>query len=166
MILSFKEHFPWDDESGHAAPTDFQQSIRRGLGKRVTRNGTNGAMRKVHTIRRGERYREGMRLQFATGPRFHNVVFDEAVCTGVEPIHMDIFRRRLLEVGGQASHVLQLGAVSDITRKKHLYDLGALACNDGLSIDHFLRWFIADIIANGPLIGQIVHWTDLRYIKA
>jgi hypothetical protein len=62
--------------------------------------------------------------------------------------------------------VLPLGAVSDITRKKHLYDLGALACNDGLSIDHFLRWFIADIIANGPLIGQIVHWTDLRYIKA
>jgi len=38
-----------------------------------------------------------------------------------------------------------------------------LAENDGLSMEQFTKWFLLDVVTNGPGVYQIVHWTEVRY---
>lgn len=170
MIISFKEYFPWAGADGLPERTGFREKILACVldGRDGRDAGSEGcsierAVPKLHTIRRvpangRPRYREGMRLQFATGPRFKKVVFAEAVCTGVQLIKMVLYPTPFLnQMELCCYHGEKLDAL--LTGKAQR----ALHANDGLSDLNFTKWFLLDLITNGPGVYQLVHWTDARY---
>lgn len=124
MILGFKPQFVSEIESG----------------------------KKVHTIRRGFRWKAGNTIQFATGVRTKNYnQFKSGVCDGVEEIRIMYVDGDLeVRVGG---HTLAMVERLELAKK------------DGFDDYHeFVRWFY-DATEKGKedFLGQIVHWTKMRY---
>lgn len=159
MNLSFKSHFPWPGANGKPEPTYFDGRILSALNPKS--ESPAPPLRKLHTIRRAAadgtcRYREGMDLHMVTGPRFKPERFVVAKCTGVQPIKMGL----IPVVNTNSSPGL---CIMVFINGKRLFNPVQLANNDGLDIDQFTKWFMLDIIQNGPFTGHIIHWTDLIY---
>jgi len=174
MNINFKTHFPWPDADGEPEPTHFKEQVLNSVNARL---GTpllfQGRGVKLHTIRRIKngkpRFREGMKLTFSMGPRFKPERFGEAVCTGVQQLRFEHATWvEELPVGSDQlipNHVLVISQLTDVTitclppvQRYHL------ALNDGFpDLSTFERWFLLDVLQNGPGDYQLVHWTDLRY---
>lgn len=130
MILGFSKQFPWGD------PTRFVEKIKN--------------KRKIHTLRADphRRWREGMKIHFATGvrtPEYNQ--FHSGVCTGVQEIsirhHADSHTPDIIIDGGAM-----------LTKPEKI----VLAFNDGFdSYGQFLRWFDEDFE------GRIIHWAGYEY---
>jgi len=153
MILSFRSHFPpylLDESAG--TPTLFQESIKVALEPSLR---SEGSMPKLHTIRRGHRWKAGDTIHFTADNRTPQACqFAVAPCTGTQEIVMDL--------GDQPTRQLQL-LVSIDQRHTRSFDVERLARNDRLTLEQFTRWFTMDILQHGVFRGQIIHWTDLRY---
>lgn len=123
MILGFKQLF----SSGE--PTKFREKIFEG--------------KKIHSIRSGERWREGVVVHMAYGVRTKSYeMFKLTECTGVQKIIIHP-KGDLIMVDGNGLN---------------LYTKQMLAENDGFeNYEAFQKWF------EGGLTGQIIHWTDYRY---
>lgn len=102
--------------------------------------------RKKHSIRKGCRWRKGMVIHMATGVRTKNYrLFNQDQVFSTEPI--TIFpKTKEVFVG---------------VRKLSGQEIEILAKNDHLTVERFWEWFGKD----ETLMGQIIHWTDLKYEK-
>lgn len=109
---------------------------------------------KLHTIRKGNRWREGMKIHFVinnrTKDRFQFAPVIE--CTGVQEIGI---------IYDGKWGTLPTVVIDGIKYNTYLRDfrvIQKLAKNDGFeSIEDFFKYF------NEDFKGQIVHWTKLRY---
>jgi hypothetical protein len=137
MIIGFSET---NKRTGE--PTNFRELILTGS--------------KVHTLREGDRWKEGMPIQMVTGHRtkaqetFNVDRPDLGICTGVQTVTMTTSSR---EFRGIDYQIIVDGRLLSETQSKEL------ARNDGFeSLYDFLSWF-----PMGSFTGQIIHWTSLRY---
>jgi hypothetical protein len=114
MVLGFKKQFPEKIISGE----------------------------KIHSIRKGNRWKAGNKIHFATGVRTKNYQqFHFGKCFTVQDIAIYF----------PSGNVLIDGEL--------FFDKETLAKNDGFeSFDKMLDWFGKDGIE-----GQIIHWTDFKY---
>lgn len=98
---------------------------------------------KIHTVREGDRWRAGMPIQFATGVRtkaYHK--FKDGFTVSVQNIRINPLDRTIWIDG----HKLRTWN-------------GDFTFNDGFeTAEDFWQWF------NKPVTGQIIHWTDFKYI--
>lgn len=110
---------------------------------------------KLHTIRRGNRWKEGTPIHFKiwTGKPYVDKTFNFAPvipCKGVQEIE---FKWRKTATG-RCVNVFIDG--KDVTTNIELID--NLAVNDGFdNRKDFFEWFKDDFK------GQIIHWTNLKY---
>jgi len=110
---------------------------------------------KLHTIRRGYRWKEGTQIHFKVweGKPYKSKTFNFAPiipCKGVQEIE---FKWRKTATG-RCVNVFIDG--KDVTTNVELID--NLALNDGFhNRKDFFEWFKDDFK------GQIIHWTDLKY---
>lgn len=157
MNINFKTHFPWPGSDGKPGPTFFKDWIENS----IAFPDMEDKLAKHHTIRRIKtkpRFREGMKLTFSTGSRFKPVRFGEAVCSGTQFLRMDC-----AHYAGGISLGVWIEEPGVLHRPMTLEQMHRLAMNDGLSVENFLKWFLLDVITNGPGHYEIVHWTDLQY---
>jgi hypothetical protein len=131
-------------------PTGFVEKIE---------NGT-----KIHTIRRGERWSKAFEnkqtqgrylcIQHSTGVRTKNFkTFKWQRVVSVQKVVIDVKNGSTF-------------GIEVMIDGKLLMNLPELACNDGFDyLFVFCSWFRAEIKANGPFIGEIIHWTDLKYSR-
>ena len=183
MILGFNEYF--DNEKKE--PTNFVGRIASGMWENMEQLDIpdehhphtmafasdptfEGWDQKLHSIRKGFRWKPGTLIQFATGvgtPDYY--CFAHAICKSVQSIQM-IFL---------SDKSLTLLAIDDTAYiKRDLFDEGkpieesniahSIAHNDGLTIEQFRDWFFGaslfDANLNGYVFeGQIINWTDLKY---
>lgn len=169
MRLNFKTHFPWPGPGDLPTRTHFYKQIMNALSRHYGGDEDTdpypGQGFKLHTIRRVKnepRFREGMTLQFCTGPRFKQKVFAEAPCTNVQLLRMDT----AFVPGHGHGLTVDLHNGPDSTfpwRPLSQGTIEQLARNDGLSGRDFYRWFQADVLQNGPGTYELVHWTGRRY---
>ena len=110
---------------------------------------------KLHTIRRGERFKKGDKIHLALGVRtkgYH--CFAITTCTAVQPIEIYFIE--------SAVHGHLMGVKLEGKRIDML--IPRIANNDGLTIDQFYDWFYkASNQGKEPFKGQIIHWTDHIY---
>jgi hypothetical protein len=105
---------------------------------------------KIHTIRldKGNRWKEGNPIQFATGVRAPNYnEFKTGVCFGTQEIEIKWKQGNasILIDGKPLSHLLW----------------NTLAMNDGFDdANSFLEW---DAWHKVDFIGKIIHWTEKKY---
>ena len=113
--------------------------------------------RKIHSIREGDRWKESMAIQMATGVRtksqqvFNADRDDLSTCKGVQSIEINT-------KGGEFRGIEYTITIDG--RKLSEREAKQLATNDGFSsLYEFLTWF-----QTGKITGQIIHWTDLKYL--
>ena len=108
---------------------------------------------KKHTIRRGKRWKKGMKLHFATGVRTkachqfagYSIGFLEYCISTQDIIVKNFFDDR-------AGVMVDGMALSDA-------EIQELALNDGFdTVDAFWDFFSGECFE-----GQLIHWTDLKY---
>jgi len=116
--------------------------------------GTHVSMPKLHTIRRGHRWKPGMKIHMVvnnrTDKRFQFAPVIQ--CVSVQDI-------QIKHTGYTPNHPLVM-----VHNGKHLmnpldyHTIYRLAINDGFNgVNHFFEYF------NEDFEGQIIHWTELRY---
>lgn len=129
MVIGFMQKFP------NGKPTNFEQKIMAG--------------EKIHTIRKGERWRAGMLMHMN-------------VCVRTK------FQRKFLEqkvISTQEVFITFINGKLEITvDDKYLYhnEIETLLQNDGVTRDEFINWLLFNDLEDG-FSGQIIHWTDLKY---
>lgn len=104
---------------------------------------------KIHTIRRGSRWRAGMSIQMAFNVRtkmydaFNKGIAELETCISVQKIWI--------------RPVLELVFIDD--RRLSAEEVETLAKNDGFdTVADFWQWFGYEVFE-----GQIIHWTEKRY---
>lgn len=129
---------------------------------------------KIHTIRKGQRWKKGMLLHMATGVRtpqyeqFNQGYPELERCTHEQKIEIkqvDNQDKDNLEYlywvwdRSKDGDMHYLFEVHIDGRKLLYYEITEIAVNDGFEdAESFFRWFgFADFT------GQLVHWTDKRY---
>ncbi len=125
---------------------------------------------KIHTIRKGNRWKPGVKAQMATGVRTKNYhCFKEVEIVSVQDIHFWITGGVKFGNGlAIRSDIINMHCAID-TNKLVTYDLcKELAANDGfhhfdhmIMVDEFLHWFLPN--RESIFKGQIIHWTDKTY---
>lgn len=160
MIIKFKTHFPWNnEETGEPEATDFVARI--GAALKPQRTGLVAP--KWHTIRRMKnrkrRFREGMKLQMATGSRFKPEVFAEAECTRWQHLKMDLVPTTWgYDLGVRVCQPATVPYLLNATNMR------MLALNDGFrDLPSFHRWFLLDLLENGPGDFELVGWGNVEY---
>ena len=160
MILKFKTHFPWcDPGTGEPEPTHFVAKVGAALSEKPV----PGVNPKWHTIRRIKnkrcRFRPGMKLQMATGPRFQPDVFAETSCTAWQHLKLDLVPTKWgYDLGVRVCYPATIPYLLG-EEKMH-----QLAINDGFKdLDSFNRWFLLDLLADGPGDFELVGWGDKQY---
>ena len=154
MILGFKEYFNNDLKR----PTYFPEKILAPYYKTYT-PGTPSLeisyIPKLHSIRKGNRWKSGNSIQMATGVRtkrynqFNRRIDGLEKCISVQVIEI---------VYNDPNVLLKPMYVKVDGKKLNDSQIDILARNDGFeSTQDFFNYF------NEDFIGQIVHWTDLRY---
>lgn len=157
MRISFATHMPWSTPE-KPAPTHFREQIENQL------DVCNGHMahprhgRKKHTLRRmnGERlrFRKGMQLQLVQGPRFKAEQFAVVECRSVQVVRMKAVESRY--------GVNVCAEIGD--RMLSTDQMWEMAGNDGFyHYAHFERWFLLDLLKNGPGAYELVHWGREQY---
>jgi hypothetical protein len=151
MILGFKTHV-------NGKPTYFKEKILAPYTGELDRFRT-----KIHTIRKGFRWKEGMAIHMATGIRTKNYQqFNRGIsqlerCTGTQDIWIYARDRRILV--WEKDHPEAPDNVTNGSWKELDPDtMQELALNDGFnSLQELFAWFF-------PIFGgQVVHWTGERY---
>jgi hypothetical protein len=114
---------------------------------------------KIHSIRKGKRWRPEMSIQMAFWYRTKkywqfNAYFKALEkCTGTQDI--EIFYDYLISDEWEQTQIKRVFIDGNELSEK---EIDTLAKNDGFdSVDDFFNWFDNDFE------GQIVHWTDFRY---
>lgn len=158
MNINFKTHFPWSGPDGKPEPTFFKEKIIASI---LDVDSIIVPGKKHHTIRRvpasgRPRYQEGMKLRMCTGSRYRPTLFADAVCTGTQAVELRLDRLAKLDYTLQVS--VRIGG-----KGLPYGDADLFAANDGLSEQNFTKWFMLDVITNGPGSYHLVHWTGLRY---
>ena len=127
MILGFKT-------KTKVGPTLFPEKILDGV--------------KIHTIRIGDRWRPGMKIQFATGVRTKKYAqFKSGICVSVQKI----------KITCNTDYVNDQKVYVD-DRLLSTAEVQSLAYNDGFNrLIDFCLWF------NEDFEGQLIHWTDKKY---
>jgi hypothetical protein len=141
MILGFKKQF------ANGTPTNFLQKIHGCVIH-------NGYKRKIHSLRKGNRWHAGHTIQMAYGVRTpHYQCFNASKkfsciqhCINTQEVFMTY--RSHLEITVDGRHLMP-------------YEIDALIQNDGLTRDEFINWFFPG--ATHEWSGQIIHWTDFKY---
>jgi hypothetical protein len=144
MVLGFKTKFP------NGKPTEFVEQILLGA--------------KIHTMRLGSRWREGMRIQMATGVRtkryqqFNKNLPELWFCKATQDF-------KFTSEGGIIE--LWIETTDGWRRMVCGSTLASLvALQDGLSnADALFEWFTPALkaSASGEIHGQIIHWTSFKY---
>lgn len=179
MILAFMQK--WKDGNNKGKPTFFVQKIWMGFSGVI-----NGSMHdafykryiekfnnnwdvdssatepKIHTIRRGNRWKKGNKIHFAVNNRTSNYFQFAPVleCVSVQHITFDWTiegNTRQVEIYIDGDKLGWAAYVDDeITFFSPV--LKELAVNDGFdNLADFLEYFYGDFQ------GQIIHWTDKKY---
>lgn len=134
MILGFKTKF--DD----GTVTEFVEQILN--------------EQKLHSMIEGDRWREGMSIEMATGVRtkhyhqFNRYIPELQTCISTQKIEMEYN----LATGKINMRVDGAKLTQNI--------INAVIKNDGLTKDRFVEWFFKN---SNTWRGQIIHWTSLRY---
>ena len=153
MILGFKTKWP------DGRPTHFVEKIQACF--KHEKHLDN--IPKIHTFRKGNRWRVGRWIQFATGvrtPKYHCLV--ESQCMGVQDAEIEFN-----PLSGELSiHVYNdpLNPTSSEILSKDKILL--FAVNDGFdSLDDMIGWFFPSNGDSSPqtILGQIIHFTDFKY---
>jgi hypothetical protein len=147
MILGFKRKFPWGE------PTLFKEKINYCLDKVNTLD--RSMFPKVHSIRKGSRWKPGMLIHLAYGQRTKQYeCFQLATVKTVQAvrIYTDIKEVWVAKRGIDNSYFIHFEKLS-------LKDVETLALNDGFdSVDLFWKWFNVDVD------GQIISWVGKLYL--
>jgi hypothetical protein len=152
MILGYKTHWP------DGRPTYFQQKILTGLDPMATFQ----QFPKIHTFRKGNRWKEGMTIQHATGVRTKNYnQFFHGRCKGVQcaTIGIEAINGLYIVIHYDAKFPSQFRFLTP-------EELLLFAANDGFdSIDDLQKWFFPTAIPYQDycIEGQIIHFTDFKY---
>lgn len=166
MILGFKTQ--WNGQ-----PTHFVQKI---LACKIDEYKKDFAP-KIHTIRKGNRWKSGNSIQMATGVRtkkyfqFNGGNIGLDVCKKVQSIEIfrvDYLPRNLHDkyVYVEEIHIPSMGETFTATYKVQIDgrflsvdEIKQFAMNDGfLSPEQMFLWF-----DNNDFQGQLIHWTDAFY---
>lgn len=105
---------------------------------------------KIHTIRSGQRWRVGQRIQFCT-----NTSQDELHSFRPDGIVTAVQAIRITEGPGPGTFEVD-------GRPLPGPELAELARRDGFASPALLLRFFTDHYEL-PFVGQLVHWTDVRY---
>lgn len=162
MILGFTQKF------SNGSPTYFKEKILASVGL-VAINGDNikhGAIiadvfsPKIHTIRQGNRWKEGMSIQMATGVRtknykqFNKGIPELETVKSVQSIKMYFDFHLGLNLKTWAIYI------DDNFYMPVNGAIEKLALNDGFNnVPDFINWFHR----KEPFFGQIIHWTNFKY---
>lgn len=114
-------------------PTDFERKVLSG--------------EKIHTIRQGKRWRSDMNAHCAVNIRTKN--YRQFALKHVKTV-------QYINIKPDEKSVY-VSAPDFSIRKMSEIEIETLAKNDGLTIHQFWTWF------NKPFLGQILHFTTLRY---
>lgn len=149
MIIAFSQTFPT------GAPTLFWEKILAGIGRtylmtpeQISEWEIAGCGIKIHTIREGQRWKEGQKMHIVHNLRKKSYTqLNKGMdclqeCVGVQRI--DIFNTD--------------GQVHVYIDSKPWLDIKELAENDGLTRAQFQQWFSGE-----QFHGQIIHFTNLKY---
>lgn len=116
---------------------------------------------KIHTLRKGYRWKPGMVIHMATGVRTKNYRQFNAdradlwVCKGVQKIEFFSIKNPFKKLGLRNVYKIFVDK-----RELHLDEMISLSRNDGFScLADMLAWFEYE----NEFPDQIVHWTDKRY---
>lgn len=151
MILGFKTEM-------EGKPTFFVEKIRACVSPTHAKTWTP----KIHTIRKGHRWKAGTKMHMAIGvrtPDYYQFNTGEYAaldhCVSVQDIEIipatDQYPRRVIVRWENWHYRPDMRIVSG-------KDIELLAKNDGFeSVDDFWNWFKEDFK------GQIIHFTDFRY---
>jgi len=147
MILGFKRKFPWGE------PTLFKEKINYCLDKVNTLD--RAMFPKVHSIRKGNRWKPGMLIHLAYGQRTKQYkCFQLATAKTVQAvrIYTDIKEVWVAKVGIGDSYIYDFNPLTKV-------QVEMLAINDGFdSVDLFWKWFNVDVD------GQIISWVGKIYL--
>ena len=137
MILGFKTHYPKYMTKG-GQETFFEKKIKSG--------------EKIHSIRKGNRWKAGMIIHAANDvrtKRYNN--FSTMVCISVQNI----------EIKKCNPGIRPVIFIDDVNIDYKNLEL--LSRNDGLeSFQDFKEWFKS---GEKNFVGQIIHWTNFKYLK-
>lgn len=114
---------------------------------------------KIHSLRKGDRWKAGMSIQMATGVRtknyrqFNAFRLDLQLCKGVQTIQFDCIKSPVKELKNVYKIFVDGRELSHDEKIK-------LSWNDGFaSFSDFIDWFEYE----KEFPDQIIHWTDFRY---
>jgi len=148
MILGFKTQIEGN-------PTFFVEKIRACVSPINEKTWTP----KIHTIRKGNRWKAGIKMQLAIGVRtkdYYQFNTGEYAaldhCVSVQHIQIDNNSRvgKRIFVEDDTDNIFP--------KRLSESEIEQLAINDGFnSVDAFWNWFSVSFI------GQIIHFTDFRY---
>lgn len=108
---------------------------------------------KIHSIRKGKRWKAGMRIQYYQDTRTKNMrkFMGDGLCTSVQNITMTRLSPTHLSV-----------FIDDYLLGHE--DIKTLARNDGFdNVEDFVLFFFPEGYY-GMFEGQIIHWTDFKYL--
>ncbi|MDI3319151.1 hypothetical protein [Pinibacter soli] len=143
MILGFKKKF------ADGTPTLFKEKILAGVGL-IPMSAAND-LKKIHSLREGDRWRSGMEIHMAYGVntkqyvQFNKGIPELSKCKSTQEVFMLLYRGILVvHIDGH-----------------NFNDVNLLITNDGLTDQQFTDWFFPN--SDSIWRGQIIHWTDFRY---
>lgn len=130
---------------------------------------------KIHTIRKGNRWKPGMSIQMATGVRtknycqFNTDISNLQICKSVQTIKIrfnhacDIWQFHIWNSNIRLYFTFSI-YIDDIQIVGKSY-IHLLALNDGFEdVDSFINWFYnARNLELNMYEGQIIHWTNFKY---
>ena len=168
MVLPFKEKFPWGE------PTYFREKILAVAGYMWTTMmypqgqgeplipGESFAMKgailyppKLHTIRKGNRWKAGDLLHMAYGVRTPNY---NQFNKGIPELERVKSVQNISIKWYPGDDIHPNGSITVGVDGKIIDNVNQLAINDGFDdLLCFMKWFSKDFT------GQIIHWTDLKY---
>lgn len=152
MTLSFKHHI-------QNTPTHFMEKILHPHNTMIQKHFPD-MLPKIHTIRKGNRWKAGMKMHMVYHNRSKNrFQFNEnepelQTCNGVQEVELNFHPHTGLE-----------GLICSEKEDRILSpaQLQLLAANDGFnSTDELIYWFFPDG-QEGQFFGQIIHFTDFKY---
>lgn len=180
MVLGFMTKFPWGE------PTLFSEKILHGAGwgsyiekeGRLTQilSGNQSIYKgKIHTMRIGQRWKEGMIIHMATGVRtkkYHQFNKDIPELQRVKSVQrIDIIHRGpdccMIFIDKELKYCrlrVPLKTLATLELKPGIHVHGfvwfkAFLENDGLTEEQFWKFFKKRNLRN----GQLIHWTDKKY---
>lgn len=153
MILGFKKKFPDGEQTKFATKI---LAITKPVFRRQFPNP------KIHTIRKGKRWKQGNSIQMAYNVRtknyyqFNKDIAELNTCKSVQDIYMQYSNKHL---------VIIIDKQIFYETGKSIDKLKLLVVNDGFpTIEKFMQWFFPD--GQGEFDGQIIGWTNFKYFCA